>query len=150
MRITAKVDYAVRALIELAAATELLTADGIAERQRIPVRFLLNILNELRVARLVDSRRGREGGYRLARPPSEITVADVIRAVEGPLADVAGTSPEDLDYPAPTTGLRDVWIATRSAVRSVLETVTVAHIATSDLPISVTELLTHPEALHRR
>lgn len=150
MRITSKADYAVRAMIELAAADELRTAEDIACRQRIPVRFLLNILNELRVARLVDSRRGRDGGYRLARAASNITVADIVRAVEGPLADVAGTAPEELDYPEPTAPLREVWLATRGAVRGILETVTLTHLASSDLPSDVTDVLADPDALHRR
>ncbi|MPZ66658.1 MAG: Rrf2 family transcriptional regulator [Pseudonocardiaceae bacterium] len=151
MRVTAKADYAVRAMVELAAApTALHTAEAVAERQGIPLRFLLNILNELRVARLVQSRRGREGGYRLARAAAEISVADVIRAVEGPLADVHGTSPEDLDYPGPTAALREVWIATRRAVRGVLETVSLAEIASGEPPVSITHELAQPDALRRR
>lgn len=150
MRITSKADYAVRAMIELAAADGLLTAEGIAHRQGMPARFLLSILNELRVARLVDSRRGREGGYRLAGPADGISVADILRAVEGPLADVAGTAPEDLDYPGPTAALRDVWIAARSAVRSVLEGITLAQVARGELPADVTTALARPDSLHRR
>lgn len=152
MRITAKTDYAVRGMVELASAppTTLVKAEAIAERQHIPLRFLLNILNDLRVARLVESRRGNEGGYRLARPATDICVADIIRAVEGPLADVHGTPPEDIEYPQPTTALRDVWLATRSAVRGVLETVNVAHIAAGNLPPEIADELAHPDALHRR
>ncbi|WP_182349016.1 RrF2 family transcriptional regulator [Tomitella gaofuii] len=150
MRITSKADYAVRAMIELATADGLLTAEGIAARQGMPTRFLLNILNELRVARLVESRRGRDGGYRLACPAAEVSVADVLRAVEGPLADVAGTAPEDLDYPGATAPLRDVWIATRGAVRRILETVTLGDLASGELPDPVVSMLGDPDVQHRR
>ncbi|WP_182357907.1 RrF2 family transcriptional regulator [Tomitella gaofuii] len=150
MRITSKADYAVRAMIELATADGLLTAEGIAARQGMPTRFLLNILNELRVARLVESRRGRDGGYRLACPAAEVSVADVLRAVEGPLADVAGTAPEDLDYPGATAPLRDVWIATRGAVRRILETVTLGDLASGELPDPVVRMLGDPDVQHRR
>lgn len=152
MRVTAKSDYAVRALVELAATEgrQAVKAETVADHQQIPLRFLLNILSDLRVAKLVDSRRGSEGGYRLARAPSEISVADVIRAVEGPLADVRGTPPEELDYPAPASSLRDVWLATRVALRGVLETVTLENVAAGQLPSTVTDDLGDPEALHRR
>ncbi|QDQ98230.1 RrF2 family transcriptional regulator [Tomitella fengzijianii] len=150
MRITSKADYAVRAMIELATADGLLTAEGIAARQGMPTRFLLNILNELRVARLVESRRGRDGGYRLACPAAEVSVADVLRAVEGPLADVAGKAPEDLDYPGATAPLRDVWIATRGAVRQILETVTLDDLAAGELPEPVLKVLGDPGVQHRR
>ncbi len=150
MRITSKADYAVRAMVELATADGLLTAEDIAARQAMPTRFLLNILNELRVARLVESRRGRDGGYRLACPASQVSVADVLRAVEGPLADVAGTAPEDLEYPGATAPLRDVWIATRSALRRILETVTLDDLARGELPGPVAESLGSPGALRRR
>lgn len=150
MRITSKADYAVRAMIELATADGLLTAEGIAARQGMPVRFLLNILGELRVARLVDSRRGRDGGYRLACRADDVSVADVLRAVEGPLADVAGAAPEDLDYPGATAPLRDVWIATRGAVRGILESVTLDDLASGELPEPVAEALTRPGVRHRR
>jgi Rrf2 family protein len=151
VRISAKVDYAVRATVELAAAPgRPVHADVLAERQQIPLRFLLNILGELRVARLVESRRGTEGGYWLARPADAITVADVIRAVEGPLADVHGVPPEELDYVGPAAALRDVWLATRVGLRRVLEQVTVADIASGRLPRAVQAELTRPDAWHRR
>lgn len=152
MRITAKSDYAVRAMVELAAAPSdrPVKAEAIAERQGIPLRFLLNILADLRVARLVESRRGAEGGYRLAHPATDICVADVIRAIEGPLADVRGMPPENLDYPGPAAAMRDVWLATRVAVRSVLESVTLAAIARGELPDHVSEDLHSPGALERR
>ena len=152
MRITAKTDYAVRAMIELAAASSNapVKAETFAGRQDIPLRFLLNILNDLRVAKLVESRRGNEGGYRLARPARDIAVADIIRAVEGPLADVHGTPPESLEYPEPAAALRDVWLATRVAVRGVLESVTLADISTGELPAHIAADLTDPGALQRR
>ena len=150
MRITAKVDYAVRALVELAAADGPLKAEEIAERQHIPVRFLLNILGRLTLAGLTESRRGSEGGYRLALDPVDISIADVIRAVEGPLADVHDMPPEELDYPQPAAPLRDVWLATRAALRRILERVSVADIAAGTLPAHVADELADPESWHRR
>ncbi len=151
MRITAKVDYAVRAATELAAAPPgPVKGDALATRQQIPVKFLENILADLRRAGLVASQRGAEGGYRLARPASEITVADVIRAVEGPLADVHGTPPEMVEYTGPATDLAKVWVATRAALRMILEEVTVADIAAGSLPAAVTPFLEAPDAWSRR
>ncbi|HKY64846.1 MAG TPA: Rrf2 family transcriptional regulator, partial [Acidimicrobiales bacterium] len=135
MRITAKVDYAVRAMAELAAAPDgPVTADALAERQAIPPKFLENILADLRRGGLVRSQRGADGGYRLARPAGAVTVADVIRAVEGPLADVHGTPPEEMAYAGAAAHLRDVWIATRASLRGVLEQVTLADVAAGELP----------------
>lgn len=151
MRVTAKVDYALRALVELAAAGgATVKGDRLAEAQDIPLKFLENILAELRRAGIVGSQRGADGGYRLQRSPAEVTVADVIRAVEGPLADVRGTPPEALLAPGAAAPVREVWMATRAALRSVLEVVTVAQIATGDLPPIVGELLEDPEAWARR
>jgi len=152
VRITARVDYAVRALTVLAAAAEdrPVKADAIATGQEIPLQFLLKILVELRLAKLVTSRRGQQGGFSLARPAAEITVADVIRAVEGPLADVHGTPPEQLTYTGPATALREVWIATRVALRDVLEVVTIADIAAGNLPATVARELSRPGADRRR
>lgn len=155
VRVTAKSDYALRALAELAeaAASEdsvFVTADAIAEHQDIPLRFLLNILSELRTGRLVLSRRGTEGGYALARPASKITAADVVRVVEGPLADVRGVPPELLEYNEPAAALREVWLATRVALREVLEAVTIADIVAGALPRSVSKRLDAPGALERR
>jgi Rrf2 family protein len=142
MRITAKADYAVRAAAELAAVE----ADGVpvkgehlARSQGIPQNFLENILTELRRAGIVRTRRGADGGYQLARPAAEITVADVLRAVEGPLAAVQGTRPESLSYEGAAAQLPDVWIALRASLRSVLEHVTLADIATGKLPAVVKE-----------
>lgn len=152
VRITAKVDYAVRALVVLAAADgpAPLTSAAISGGQEIPSAFLLKILADLRSARLVRAQRGHAGGYLLARPASDISVADVIRAVEGPLADVHGDAPEDLSYPEPTTALRDVWIATRAVLRDVLEQTSVADVASGSLPPAVTTALKRPGALLRR
>ncbi len=152
VRVTAKVDYAVRALVELVPAnpTAPTKADQLSGAQDIPVRFLLNILSELKVAKLVASRRGADGGYWLARPASEVSVADVIRAVEGPLADVHGVPPELLDYRPPADGLRDVWLASRAALRRILEHVTVADIAAGALPAVVADELAQPGAWERR
>jgi Rrf2 family protein len=150
VRVTAKVDYALRALVELAAAGKTVKGDTLAQAQGIPLKFLENILAELRRAGLVGSQRGADGGYRLGRPAGEIAVADVIRAVEGPLADVHGTPPEALDFPGVAAPVREVWLATRAALRSDLEVVTVADIASGELPPVVGGLLADPDALRRR
>ena len=150
MRTTAKADYAVRAAIELAAAGELVTADHIAQAQAIPVNFLENILRDLRRGGIVDSRRGQQGGYTLARPAAEISVADVIRAVEGPLANVRGHPPEDLEYDGSAAKLRDVWVALRASVRSVLERVTLADLARGELPPEIALLTSDADAWVRR
>ncbi|MGH2972293.1 MAG: RrF2 family transcriptional regulator [Gaiellaceae bacterium] len=151
MRTTAKADYAVRAAIELAASDgSPIPADRIAEAQQIPVNFLENILLDLRRAGIVESRRGAAGGYLLARPAKEIVIADVVRAVEGPLASVRGLSPDTLEYEGPAEQLRDVWVALRSAVRSVLEHVTLADVANGKLPARITKLTREPDAWVRR
>ena len=152
MRTTAKADYAVRAAVELAAAAagEPVKADQIAEAQSIPLNFLENILAELRRAGIVESRRGAAGGYLLARPPEEVSLADVIRAVEGPLANVRGMSPDLLEYEGSAEKLRDVWVALRSSVRSVLEQVTLADVAKGELPPHVAELTQAADAWLRR
>jgi Rrf2 family protein len=152
MRTTAKADYAVRAAVELAAAAagEPVKAEQIAEAQSIPLNFLENILAELRRAGIVESRRGAAGGYLLARPPEEVSLADVIRAVEGPLANVRGMSPDLLEYEGSAEKLRDVWVALRSSVRSVLEQVTLADVAKGELPPHVAELTQAADAWLRR
>ena len=142
MRITARVDYAVRAALELAAvAPEALTAERIATAQDIPIRFLQTILRDLQGARLVVSQRGREGGYRLAIPAGEISVARVMRVEQGFLADVHGERPEDLDYPGAAGPLGTVWVAARAAYRRVLEQVTLADVVAGQLPPHVGELV---------
>lgn len=134
MRITAKTDYAVRAMAELAASDVPLTAEKVAARQEIPVRFLFGILRELRVNRLVHSIRGPEGGYALALPAAEISLADVIRAVDGPLANVRDLSLTGLSYPGPAAPLPDVWRAVRTSLREVLEATKLSDLASGDLP----------------
>ena len=147
VRVSAKADYAVRAAVELAAAGEQpLTADVVADRQQIPVQFLQKIFHELRRARLVSSQRGPDGGHRLARPPDEITVADIIRAVDGPLATVRGEPPEGLDYGGAAVPLQEVWIALRTNVRAVLEGVTLADLANARLPRRIATLAQNPES----
>jgi Rrf2 family protein len=142
MRITAKADYAVRAAAELAAAEGLGTpvkGEQLAKSQSIPKNFLENILTELRRAGIGRTRRGAEGGYQLARPAAEITVAEVLRAVEGPLAAVQGTRPEQLSYEGAAAVLPDVWVALRASLGAVLQHVTLADIACGKLPPVVME-----------
>ena len=151
MRTTAKADYAVRAAVELAASGDApVSAERIADAQGIPVNFLENILLDLRRAGIVESRRGAAGGYLLAKPADEIALADVVRAAEGPLASVRGLSPDTLEYEGSAVPLREVWVALRSAVRSVLEHVTLADVATGELPPLVAELTADPDAWVRR
>lgn len=155
MRISAKVDYAVRACVELAVrsprrADGATKGDQLGEAQGIPTKYLENILSELRRSGIVGSQRGAEGGYWLAKPASDVSVADVIRAVEGPLADVRGEAPEQLDYVGPAKPLERVWLATRASLRAVLEQVTLDDIAEDRLPEGVQELLADPEAWARR
>lgn len=156
MRVSAKVDYAVRAAIELAAAqsgpepSRPLKADAISRAQDIPLKFLENILQGLRQAGLIESRRGPEGGHLLARPAAEIALADIIRAIDGPLAGVGGRRPEDLEYTGSAEPLREVWIAVRASLRRVLEDVTLADVAAGALPEHVAELTTDPGARVRR
>ncbi|MEY2461222.1 MAG: hypothetical protein QOG30_3052 [Acidimicrobiaceae bacterium] len=148
MRISAKADYAVRAAIELAGAERMspLKGDRIAAAQDIPMKFLENILSELRRSGLVGSRRGAEGGYWLARPPAEITIADIIRAVEGPLANVQGVRPEELEFEGSAAPLQRMWVCVRASLRGVLEHVTVADLVAGKLPSKVDRLADDPDA----
>jgi Rrf2 family protein len=156
VRVSAKVDYAVRASVELAAAqngdepARPVKAETLARAQDIPVKFLENILQGLRQAGIVESRRGPEGGHLLARPASEISLADVIRAIDGPLAGIGGRRPEDVEFKGTAEPLRDVWIALRVSVRRVLEEVSLADVAAGKVPTRVTELTTDPGAWDRR
>ena len=151
MRISAKADYAVRAALELAAAeSPPVKGERLAESQSIPLKFLENILGDLRQSGLVVSQRGPDGGYRLERPADEITVADIIRAVDGPLASVRGERPESMHYAGPAEQLAPVWIALRSAVRGVLEHVTLRAVVDGDVPPEVADLARDPEAWKRR
>ena len=147
MRVSAKVDYALRAAAELARADAgPVKGDRIAQAQSIPLKFLENILLELRHDGLVASQRGAEGGYWLARPADQITLAEIIRAVEGPLANVRGVRPEALEFEGAAYQLKEVWVAVRASLRSVLEEVTLADLASGQLPDAVKRLTADPEA----
>jgi len=152
MRISAKADYALRAALEMAAAgeDEPVKGDRLAESQGIPLQFLEHILLELKHAGLVRAKRGAAGGYWLARAPERITLADVIRAVEGPLANIHEEPPEDLHYPGPAERLRDIWVAVRANLRAVLENVTLADVVNDDLPWRIDAMLTDPEVWVKR
>jgi Rrf2 family protein len=152
VRITAKADYAVRAALELAASPdgEPVKGEKIAEAQEIPLQFLEHILLDLKHHELVKAKRGIHGGYWLSRAPAEITLADVIRAVEGPLANIHDVPPEDTDYRGNAARLRDVWVAVRANLRAVLEEVSLADVRTGDLPPAITSLLKDPEAWEAR
>ena len=148
MRVSAKADYALRAACALASREGAgpVKGDTIAQAQGIPLKFLENILLELRHAEIVQSQRGERGGYWLARPPSDVTVAEVIRAVEGPLANVRGVRPEALEYGGAAASLRTVWVAVRASLRSVLEAVTLADVVAGSFPARVDELVADPQA----
>ena len=152
MHVTAKADYAVRAVIELADSSQgsPRKVDAVAQAQAIPVSFLENILTQLRSAGIVRSQRGPEGGYWLARPSEEVSLADVIRAVEGPLVGVRGQRPEELEYSGSAESLQQVWIALRANLRKVLERVTVAEVAAANLPEDVVALTGEEQAWHTR
>jgi len=147
MRLSARVDYALRAAAELAVSPDgPVTAEQLARAQDIPGKFLENILTQLRRAGLVRSQRGPVGGYWLARDPAEISLADIIRAVDGPLANVRGERPEEVDYEGAARSLQQVWIALRASERSILEGVTLHHLATNTLPSVVRSLAEDPES----
>lgn len=152
MRISAKTDYAIRAAAELAAAPEgqWVKTESVSNAQDIPLPFLLNILAELRTAGLVRSRRGVDGGYQLARAATDVTVADIIRAVDGPLANIAGSRPEELEYVGAAAPLRETWVALRATMRSVLEGVSVADLASGQLPDHVKALVADQDSWQAR
>jgi Rrf2 family protein len=152
MHVTAKADYAVRAVVELADSDQgsPRKVDEVAQAQGIPVSFLENILTQLRSAGIVRSQRGPEGGYWLAKPASEVNLAQVIRAVEGPLVGVRGQRPEEIEYVGSAESLQQVWIALRSNLRKVLEQVTVAEVASGKLPKDVLALTRQEEAWQTR
>jgi Rrf2 family protein len=151
VRVSAKADYGVRASLELAAAADgPVKGERIAEAQDIPLKFLENILLDLRHAGLVRAQRGPEGGYWLAKAPEEIAVGDVIRAVEGPLASVRGEPPEETSYPGAAEPLQQVWVALRASMRAVLDEVTLADLVAGELPPGLAELTRDPEAWVRR
>ncbi|MGW6859800.1 RrF2 family transcriptional regulator [Streptomyces xanthophaeus] len=148
MRISARADYAVRAALQLAASQDdgPLKAEAIADAQDIPHKFLEGILNDMRRGGLVLSQRGGNGGYRLAKPAGSISIADVIRVVDGPLVSVRGVRPPDLSYTGPAEALLPLWIALRANVREILDGVSLADVAASDLPVDVAALSQAPDA----
>jgi Rrf2 family protein len=148
MRVSAKADYAVRAAVELAAAGEdgPVKGEKLADAQDIPLQFLEHILLELKHHGIVRARRGAKGGYWLARPADEVTVADVVRAVEGPIAHVQSTPPESIEYRGNSEHLQEVWIAVRANLRNVLENVTLADLVSGDMPDVVTTLAAEPDS----
>lgn len=151
MQVTAKVDYAVRALLELAASDDdRLTRDQLAAAQDIPPRYLEAVLAQLRNAGLVISQRGTTGGFSLGRPAEEMTVAEVSRAVDGPLALVQGQRPEHITYAGTSQHLHELWIGLRAAVRSVMEAVTIADLVKGELPREVRSLIDDPDSWEPR
>lgn len=146
--ISARVDYALRALVTLAASPDgaPLKGDEVAAAQGLPTKFVENILGDLRRAGFVSSQRGNVGGYRLARPAKQIVVADVFRALEGPLAEVRGSRPDEVAYEGDSEHLQSVWIAVRAALRMVLESVTIADVVSGRLPRRVARLVDDPDA----
>ena len=155
MHVSAKADYGMRALLELAAAhgrdpLALVKGEAIATAQGIPLKFLEGILRELRQAGIITSQRGAEGGYRLDCDPAEVTIADVVRALDGPLAAVRSRRPEELEYAASSEHLREVWVALRASMRLVLEHISLQDVADNTLPEDVMRLLAEPGAWQRR
>jgi Rrf2 family protein len=152
VRVSAKIDYALRACAELAAAAGEgpIKGERLAAAQDVPVRFLENILLDLRHAGIVASQRGSVGGYWLARPPEEVSLADVFRALEGPIADVHGDPPESVSYAGAAQHLQTVWIAVRASLRTVLETTTLADIVSGNLPEEAKRLAAEPHAWESR
>jgi len=146
MRLSARVDYALRAVCELAAASGPRTVDQLSAAQKIPNKYLESILGELRRGGLLRSQRGPDGGYRLARPPQEISIADIIRALDGELANVRGSRPENLEYIGAAGPLQQVWIALRASERAILEGVTLAHLVDGQMPAAVETLIANPSA----
>lgn len=150
MHISAKVDYGLRALCTLASAGVPQTADQLAEAQGLPVRFLRSILNDLRRAAIVNSHRGNEGGYQLARPATEITIGEVFRRLEGPLAEVRGLRPEAASYDAAASNLQTIWVAVRACLREVLDEITIADVVSGKLPRHISTLVSKPDAWQPR
>ena len=146
MRLSARVDYALRAMSELAAAEAPRTVDQLSAAQHIPNKYLESILGELRRGGLLRSQRGPDGGYRLARPATDISIADVIRALDGELANVRGSRPEHLEYGGAASALQQVWIALRASERQILEGVSLDHVARSAMPELVVGLVADPAA----
>jgi Rrf2 family protein len=151
VRVSAKTDYAVRALLELAVAGDgPVKGERLAEAQAIPLKFLENILTDLRHAGIIRAQRGAEGGYWLARDPGAVTLGEVIRAVDGPLASVRGEAPEDVAYDGAAEHLRTVWVALRASMRSVVDEITLEDVVSDRLPARVRRLTEAPDAWSRR
>ncbi len=151
MRVSAKTDYAVRALLELTVSPDgPVKGERLAQAQAIPLKFLENILTDLRHVGIVRAQRGADGGYWLARDPAEVTLGEVIRAVDGPLASVRGEAPEDVAYDGAAENLRTVWVALRASMRSVVDEITLADVVADTLPADVRRLTEAPEAWSRR
>jgi Rrf2 family protein len=152
VHISAKADYAMRALLVIARSGHDRPIKGatIADEQDMPPKYVENILVDLRRAGLVASQRGSEGGFRLARPATEITVADVVRATDGPLAEVRGLRPEEVSYEGAAEHLQSIWLAVRISLRNVLETVTLDQVATGKLPKNIAKMAENPEAMLTR
>jgi Rrf2 family protein len=151
VKVTAKADYAVRATLELASVDDgLIKGEQISRAQGIPLKFLENILIDLRHAGIVHAQRGAEGGYRLARGAADVTLGEVIRAVEGPLASVRGEPPESVSYDGAAEHLQTVWIAVRASLRTVLDDLTLAEVVEGRLPQTVQRLTEPPDAWLRR
>jgi Rrf2 family protein len=151
VRVSAKTDYAVRALLELAVAGDgPVKGERLAQAQEIPLKFLENILTDLRHAGIVRAQRGAEGGYWLARDADEVTLGEIIRAVDGPLASVRGEAPEDVAYAGPAENLRTVWVALRASMRSVVDEITLEDVVNDRLPEPVRRLTEQPDAWSRR
>jgi Rrf2 family protein len=146
MQIPAKAEYAIRALLTLAASETSVSSEHLAQEQDLPAKFLGAIMSDLRRGGLVTSQRGPEGGFRLARNPDDIQIADILRVVSGPLAGVRGMRPETLEYEGEATHLRDVWVAVRGALREVLEHVTLGQVLRGDFPNSVKRFTDDPDA----
>jgi len=146
MQIPAKAEYAIRALLTLAASGGSVSAEHLAQEQDLPAKFLGAILSDLRRGGVVTSQRGPEGGFRLAKDPDQIVIADILRVVSGPMAGVRGMRPETLNYEGDSTHLRDVWVAVRAALREVLEHVTLGQVLRGDLPLAVTRFTDDPDA----
>ena len=151
MQVTARVDYAIRAVVELAAhPDQALSRNELATAQGMPGKFLESILRDLTREGLLASQRGSGGGFRLNRPPEQIPLADIVRAVDGPLAAVRGSAPEGIAYTGSATALTKVWVAVRASLRQVLEATTVAHIVAGEFPAPVQQLIADEQAWHRR
>jgi Rrf2 family protein len=153
VKISAKVDYALQAVIEIAVATKkdsLISAEEISSRREIPEKFLEGILTLLRKAGIVNSYRGPSGGFELAKKPEDVTVADIIRIIDGPLAAVRGYAPEEIDYAGPVKHVSDVWIATRAALRNVLENISVSDILDGEFKPNIAKMLNEKDARKRR